>query len=265
MVNDHLTPITSALLNQGDLIVTAWPRSDNGYDAFAFEITQTAALNKAITVMQDIAPEGTVTADQLREDGHDDQQSGLSGDNVYRLIEEEDDERLYHFGQLWAPNDLQIYWQNPNGELSQGFTRTTAIAEGDNEGWTVWSDNTQYSDKIPSTELETVILPGVTPFIGFQNKSEVTAQPTAHFFGKAYKVIPLNEEDLDLAVRVVTGLGAQRDLKFLGGVDPFNVSTPDAWGDEISLTADELAKILRVKITPESEQDVFESVRDRNR
>lgn len=247
--NEFLTPITDVLLEQDQLLAIAIPRTEGGFNAFAFQVTRTAPLRKEITEMQDIAVGGTVTADKLGESGHVQQVgSGNEGNSVFRLDKEDEPLRLYHFGQLWDPEDLQIYFENPNGELPQGWTRDTTVAVGDDEGWTAWSDNTKFTDKIPSTELETIILPGVTPFIGFENTGSSVASPTALFHGRAYEVNPLNELDLDLAVRVVTGLGVKRDLKMFGGLDEFSVASPDEWGDEISLTGEELAAILRTKV-----------------
>lgn len=237
-------PITSHLLGVDQLLAIAIPRTGSGFKGFSFQITRVAELSKEVTSVRDIDPGGTVAPDKLGEDGHGDQTSS-PGDSVYRLDKESDPNRIYHIAQLWQPNDLQIYWQNPSDQLSQGFTRSTSVTVSDTEGWTVWSDNTVFTDKVPSTALESVILPGVTPFIGFQNKSATVSKPTALLTGRAYEVTPLNAKDVRTARRVLSGNGFTRTLIQLGGERPFDIATPDSWGDALKLDEEELFQLLK--------------------
>lgn len=182
-----LKPITEELLKDGQLLTMTFWRDWNELEAYSFLVNRSAPILKVYNNMQSIAPGATVALDKLGEDGHNDQVTS-PGDNVYRIDETDDPYWIYHLGQAWRPNNLKIYWENPNGNLIHGWSRDVAIGVGNDEGFTAWSDHTRLSEYMPTTELETLTIPGVTPFIGFENNHPtLTQEPKAFFLEKPIK------------------------------------------------------------------------------
>jgi len=239
----HLKPITSELLEDDMLLVLSFPTTGDEIEAYSLLIKRSNPISKDYTEMLEIPSGGTVDTDKLGENGHADQVAD-PGDNVFRIVEEKDKKRIYHFGQLWEPDDLKIWWENPADQLIQGFTRTTAVSVGDDEGY-IWSDHTKYGPKMPSTEMETFSLPGVTPFIGFQNSSTRTQKPVGYFYGKAYKVEVINAVDMDKAKDIALGIGYKRTLKSFGPLGAYSISLPEEWGDPVELSPEELVNAIR--------------------
>lgn len=242
--NEGLYPITDELLKDGQLLVLTFPTPEKEIRAYSFLVKRSALFSKEYTEMQIIDSGGDVSVNKLGENGHASQVSD-EGDDAYRIIEESDPLRLYHFGQAWRPDNLKIYWENPNGELVQGLSRDTAISVGDDEGF-IWSDHTRLNYKMPTTSFETIIIPGVTPFIGFTNSnSEVAVTPKAYWFGKAYDTVVFNAIDEGVAKDIALGKGYRRAMKTFGGLDPFKVNVPDEWGDPVTLKPEELVEALK--------------------
>lgn len=239
-----MKPITDELLKDDQLLVLTFPTTSEDIEAYSLLVKRTAPLRKTYTEMQEIASAGTVSADKLGEDGHADQVSS-PGDSVFRLDETTDPLKVYHFGQAWWPDELQIYWENPADQLGSGWVRDIAISESDDEGFLL-SQNTRYKENeddrdMPSDALETIIIPGVTPFIGFQNAHPYKAQtPTAFFLGKSYDITVINSVDMTKAKDVALGRGYKRSLKSFGPLWSFSVSIPDEWGDKVRLSPQEL-------------------------
>ena len=153
-----LTPITEELLKDSQLLTLTFPTSGTDVKAYSFLVKRSAPVTKTYTEMQSIASGATVSANKLGENGHNSQVVD-AGDSVYRLDETTDPRKIYHFGQAWFPDDIQIYWENPSDELANGWVRDVAISESDDEGF-ILSQNTRIASDMPSTELETIIIPG---------------------------------------------------------------------------------------------------------
>ena len=241
--DEGLTPITQELLKDDQLLTLTFPTSGTEIEAYSFLVKRSAPVAKTYTEMQSIPSGDTVSANKLGEDGHNSQVAS-PGDSVYRLDESTDPRKIYHFGQAWFPDDVQIYWENPSDQLANGWVRKVAIDESDDEGF-ILSQNTRYAEDIPSTALETIIIPGVTPFIGFQNAHpELDQTPTALFLGKAYDVAPVNAEDLGKAKDIALGKGYKRTLKSFGPLDAYSISIPDEWGDSVTVASTEFIDAL---------------------
>lgn len=235
MYKQAFRPITDALLKDSMYLVLTMPTTDEStMAAYVLFIQRSNWIINDFNNMEEIDVGSTLSMGKLGEDGHQYQVSS-PGDNVYRLKEDIDKDRIYHFGQLWEPDNFKIWWENPNGELAQGWTRDTAVGVGDNEGY-IWSDYTKYADKMPSDYFETFILPGVTPFIGFENSGQVKQKPTAKFLGKAYDVDIVSNTNEQEAMNIALGKGYNRTIKSFGPLDVFSVpDLPDKWGKPICL------------------------------
>lgn len=240
---ESLRPITDELLKDGQLLVLTFASTEDYIRAYSLLVKQANPISKDITEMQEIGAGGTVKPDKLGESGHN-KQVTKPGNSVYRVLEENYPKRIYHFGQLWEPSDFKIWWENPNGNLVQGLTRDTSVKVGDDEGY-IWSDHTKYAPKMPSTALETIIIPGVTPFIGFENSSPVKQKPVGYFYGKAYDVEVINSVDMQLAKNVALGKGFRRTVKTFGPLTAYSISLPDEWKQEVKLTPSEMVDVLR--------------------
>jgi len=241
--DEGLTPITQELLKDDQLLVLTLPTSGTDVKAYSFLVKRSAPIAKTYTEMQSIASGATVSANKLGENGHNSQVAS-PGDSVYRLDETTDPLKIYHFGQAWFPDDIQIYWENPSDELASGWVRDVAISESDDEGF-ILSQNTRIDSDMPSTELETIIIPGVTPFIGFQNAHpEIDQTPTALFLGKTYDVAPINAVDEEKAKDIALGKGYKRTLKSFGPLDAYSISIPDEWGDSVTVASTEFIDAL---------------------
>ena len=241
-MSEELEPISSELLSDGQLLCLSLPTSTEKIKVYSLLVKRSAPVRKTITEMLPIAPQGTVNADKLGENGHNSQVPS-PGDSVYRLDKTTNPLRIYHFGQAWRPDDIEIYWENPNGELASGWVRDVAISESDDEGF-ILSQNTRFSEDMPSTELETIIVPGLRPFIGFQNNHLRLTNTTALFLGRAYDVAPINKINKGKAKNIALGKGYKRSLKSFGPLEPYSVSIPDEWGDPVEIEPNELVDAL---------------------
>lgn len=242
-MSEELEPISKELLKNDQLLCLSLPTSSEKIKVYTLLIKRSAPVRKTVTEMLPISPQGTVEADKLGENGHNSQVPS-PGDSVYRLDENTAPLKIYHFGQAWRPDDIEIYWENPNPELASGWVRDVAISEEADEGF-VLSKNTRYSEDMPSTELETIIVPGVTPFIGFQNNHlRLTQTPTALFLGRAYDITPINKVDKQKAKDIALGKGYKRSLKSFGPLSTYDISIPDEWGEEIEIEPTELVNAL---------------------
>ena len=241
-----MKPIVDKLLSEGDLFTLLLPTTSEDVDAYSFLIRRVNPISKEITEMEPIDAGGTLAANKLGESGHAEQKTS-PGDDVFRIIETVDKKRVYHFSMMWLPAKLQIYWENPNGYLKQGFTRDTKIDVGDDEGF-VWSEHTVYgdpADMMPSDALEDFIIPGVTPFIGFKNAGIVPQRPYCYILGAAYDVEVINAIDLNMAKEVALGKKYDRYIKTFGSLKAFTISPPDVWKDPVRLTPREMIDAVR--------------------
>jgi len=242
-MSEELEPISSELLSDGQLLCLSLPTSTEKIKVYSLLVKRSAPVRKTYTEMLSIASGDTVDADKLGENGHASQVAS-PGDSVYRLDKTTNPLRIYHFGQAWKPDDIEIYWENPSDELANGWVRDVAIDESDDEGF-ILSQNTRFSEDMPSTELETIIVPGVTPFIGFQNNHpDISQTPTALFLGRAYDIAPINAINKEKAKNIALGKGYNRSLKSFGPLEPYRISIPDKWGEEVVISDEEFVNAL---------------------
>lgn len=239
-------PITDELLKDGQFLCLVLPTTDKNLSVYTLQILRDVWITKDITEMQEVAPAGTVALDKLGESGHADQVTD-EGDSVYRLDKKIDEKRLYHFGQLWDPEDFKIWFENPHDKMAVGWTRDIEVAVGDDEGY-IWSDNTKYAEKMPSTRMETFILPSTTVYIGFENASMKANAPKGFFLGKAYDIEVVNSIDMKLAKDIFMGrskLGYKRTVKTFGPLDVFKLSgLPSSWNDGVCVTPTEMLNVI---------------------
>lgn len=231
-------PIRRELLKDGQFLSITFPLEREKMGAFSFVVTRSAPLVREYFEMEELEPGEKIDTDKIGEKGHA-QQVSDAGDNIFEIDTTRHPWMLYHIGMAWRPDDMRIYWENPNNELLHGWSVDTKVKVGKDKGF-VWSQDTRKDgDRFtPTTELESIIAPKITPFIGFENRNENTVKPTLYVYGRCYDVLPINRESVEEAKRVALGDGYRRKLWSYG---PLKMSTPtvhDYWGTvaEISKT-----------------------------